>query len=71
MFQEMGKGLIFLGAVLLAAGVFLYFGGGALLQRLPGDFKWEGKNVTVYFPLATSLLLSVLLTILANLFFRR
>lgn len=71
MYQELGKTLLFFGAALVVAGAFLYFGGGALLQRLPGDFKWEGKNVTVYFPLATSVLLSVLLTILANLFFRR
>lgn len=69
--EELGKTLLFLGALLFVAGAFLYFGGGSLLQRLPGDFKWEGKNVTVYFPLATSILLSVVFTLLAQMFFRR
>ena len=37
------------------------------LGRLPGDIKLEGERGTFYFPLATSLLISILLTILLNL----
>ncbi len=37
---------------------------GLPLGRLPGDFAWRGKNSAVYFPLGSSLLLSVLLTLL-------
>ena len=39
--------------------------------RLPGDFVFRGRNVTVYFPLATSILLSVVLTLVMWLFNRK
>ena len=41
------------------------------LGRLPGDIIYRGKNVAFYFPLATSILLSILLTLLFALFRRR
>ena len=41
------------------------------LGRLPGDLVWRRKNTTVYFPIVTSLVLSVVLTLLLNLLFRR
>ena len=58
--------------------VFLLVGGGLYLLgrmnipvgRLPGDFRIEGKNFTFYFPLATSILLSIVLTILLNIVVR-
>ena len=61
----MGKLLIILGVILLAAGVVLTILGRANLPlgRLPGDIVYRGKNTTFYFPLATSLLLSVLLSL--------
>lgn len=61
-----------LGKVLIAAGLILLVAGGVLsllgrsgipLGRLPGDFLYRGKNTTIYFPLATSLLLSVVLSV--------
>jgi hypothetical protein len=61
-----------LGKLLMAAGAFLLVAGGALvllgrtnlpLGRLPGDMVYRGKNTTVYFPLATSVVLSVVLSI--------
>lgn len=63
---EFGKLLIILGAVLIAAGVLLTLFGRFHLPigRLPGDIVYRGKNTTVYFPLATSILLSVLLTLI-------
>lgn len=61
---EFGKLLVFLGAVLAAAGIVLMLLGRAHFPgKLPGDFVYRGKNTTVYFPLATSLLLSVVLSL--------
>ena len=64
--NELGKVLIGLGAVIVVAGVVLMLVGRTNLPlgRLPGDFVYRGKNTTVYFPLATSVVLSVVLTIL-------
>jgi len=61
---DFGKLLIFLGALLLVAGlVFIFLGKTNLpIGKLPGDIVYRGKNTTVYFPLATSILLSVVLT---------
>jgi len=62
---DIGKLLIGLGAVLVVAGVALVALGRLHLPlgRLPGDIVYRGKNTTVYFPLATCVLLSVVLTI--------
>lgn len=61
---EFGKVLVFLGVVLAAAGIVLMLLGRTHLPRgLPGDFVYRGKQTTVYFPLATSLLLSVVLSL--------
>ncbi|HLZ50755.1 MAG TPA: DUF2905 domain-containing protein [Candidatus Acidoferrum sp.] len=62
---DFGKLLIVLGIVLVIAGVFLIVVGRAHLPmgRLPGDIVYRGKNTTFYIPLATSILLSVILTL--------
>ena len=62
---DLGKLLIVLGAILLVAGVVLFLLGRTSLPlgRLPGDIVYRGKNTTFYFPLATSILLSLLLTV--------
>ena len=62
---DLGKLLIVLGAILLVAGVVLFLLGrtGLPLGRLPGDIVYRGKNTTFYFPLATSILLSIVLTV--------
>ena len=62
---DFGKLLIVLGIVLVIAGVFLIVVGRAHLPlgRLPGDIVYRGKNTTFYFPFATSILLSVILTL--------
>jgi hypothetical protein len=62
--MELGKLLVFLGVILVAAGiVVMLLGKTHFPLRLPGDFLYRGKNTTVYFPLATSLVLSVVLSI--------
>lgn len=69
---DLGKLLLVFGAVLLVLGAVLVFAGKFNLPfgRLPGDFTYRGKNTTVYFPLATSLLLSVILSLILWLFGR-
>jgi DUF2905 family protein len=64
--SDLGKLLIVLGACLVMAGVGLTLLGRTNLPlgRLPGDFLYRGKNTTVYFPLATSIVVSVVLTLL-------
>ncbi len=61
---DFGKLLIFLGALFVVAGlVFVFLGKTNLpIGKLPGDIVYRGKNTTVYVPLATSILLSVVLT---------
>ena len=58
--------MIVIGAILVAAGVVLILLARLHLPlgRLPGDIVYRGKNTTVYFPLATSILLSIVLSIL-------
>jgi Protein of unknown function (DUF2905) len=62
---DLGKILIFFGAVLLALGLLLVLLGRTILPvgRLPGDMVYHGKHTTFYFPLATSILLSIVLSI--------
>ena len=63
--NDLGRLLIGLGIVLLIAGGLLLLLGrtGIPLGRLPGDISYRGKNYSVYFPLGTSILLSVLLSL--------
>lgn len=69
--ENIGK-LMIGGAVLLLVlgGVFLLLGRLGL-DRLPGDLVFRRGNATVYFPIGLMILLSVIGTILLNLFFRR
>jgi len=63
------------GRLLLVFGVLLVVIGGALMLfgrlHLPGDFTFRSGNVTVYVPLATSIILSIVATIVLNLVFRQ
>jgi hypothetical protein len=61
----LGRLLIGLGCILLVAGAAILLLGkaGVPLGRLPGDITYRGKNMRVYFPLGTSILLSVLLSL--------
>ncbi|HDD52999.1 MAG: DUF2905 domain-containing protein [Aquificota bacterium] len=63
----MGLFLVALGGALLLASKLPYLG----LGRLPGDIYVKRGNFTFYFPIVTCIILSVVLTLLLNLFFRR
>ena len=66
-----GKILIFLGLGIVVLGLLLTFAGRIpFLGRLPGDIVYRKGNFTFYFPLATSILLSIILTLLFWLFRR-
>ena len=63
---QFGKFLVIAGVIFVSVGLLLmadskfsFFG----LGRLPGDIAYKGKNVTFYFPIVTSLVLSVVLTL--------
>jgi len=70
--QPFGRWLIGVGAVIFLVGVVMTLAPRLpWLGRLPGDFVVRRDSFTFYFPLATSILVSVALTILFNLFGRR
>jgi len=62
---DLGKLLVSVGAILVVGGLALTLLGRTNLPlgRLPGDFMYRGKNTTFYFPMATSILLSVVLSV--------
>lgn len=64
--RELGKGLLILGLVIAAVGIFLLAGPRLpfRLGRLPGDISHHGRHATVYFPIVTCIVLSVVLTVI-------
>ena len=69
---DIGRALVILGLVLVVVGVLISLVGKVPgLGRMPGDIHVQRGNWTFYFPLATSLLLSVVLSLLFWLFGRR
>lgn len=65
-FRELGRALLVLGGLIVLIGLFVYFGAKLPFRvgRLPGDVVYRGKHTTFYFPIVTSILLSVALTLL-------
>ena len=69
---EIGRLLVIVGGFILVVGLFLALGLRIpYLGKLPGDISIDRGNVHFYFPIVTCLLLSLVLTLLLNLFFRR
>jgi hypothetical protein len=62
---DLGRLLLILGAALIVIGGIIMLAGraGLPLGRLPGDILYRGKNTTFYFPLASSILISIVLSI--------
>ncbi len=71
--QQFGKWLVVIGVTIAGIGLLVMLLGRIGLFRLPGDFEFGGKNWRIYFPLATSILLSLILTLVLWLirYFRR
>ena len=63
--NDLGRILVGIGLLLVVCGAVVLLAGklGLPLGRLPGDLTWRGKHTTVYFPLGTSILLSVVLSL--------
>jgi len=71
-FEGLGRLLIIAGVAFLIFGALLVLGGKIPgIGRLPGDIVFRRGNFTFYFPLATSLILSLVLTVILSLFSRR
>lgn len=70
--HDAGRVIVVVGLVLVAAGGLVMLLGrmGLPLGRLPGDIVYKGKNTTFYFPLATSILVSVVLSLVLYLIAR-
>jgi hypothetical protein len=64
--NELGKALLGIGLLLAVIGAVLMLAGrfGLPLGRLPGDFAYRGKHVSFFFPLGTSILISIVLSLL-------
>jgi len=71
-FGPLGKMLILLGVFIILIGLFLLLGDRIpWLGRLPGDIIIKKKNFTFYFPLATSIIISIILTLIFTFLSRR
>jgi hypothetical protein len=62
---DIGKFLIIIGGLMVVAGLFVVLLGSAHVPvgRLPGDVIYRGKNTTVYFPIVTCIVISVVLSL--------
>ncbi len=69
----MGRSLVIIGVLIAAIGAVIVISErlGLPLGRLPGDLVWRGRNTTFYFPLATSIVASIVLTLVMWLINRR
>ena len=66
-----GKTMIFIGVILIIAGIIISFGPDIpYIGKLPGDIHIRKDNFTFYFPLATSILISIIITLIMYLFRR-
>lgn len=70
--SSLARLLIQIGLILIVAGGVIFLLGrlGISLGSMPGDLTWRRRNVTVFFPIGTSILVSLLLTLLFWLFSR-
>lgn len=71
--KTMAISMMVMGGVIFLIGALLWLASRFNLPigRLPGDFSWKGENWSVHFPFMTMLILSILLTLILNFFFRR
>jgi len=70
--HDIGKMLIVFGLVLVLIGVvFVFFNRIPFLGKLPGDIMIKKENFTFYFPLTTSIIISIILTVILSVFNRK
>ena len=67
----LGKILLTVGGIIVASGLFFLLIGRFGPGKLPGDIFIQRENFSFFFPLTTGLILSIIITVLLNIFFRR
>ncbi|MCL5030651.1 MAG: DUF2905 domain-containing protein [Bacteroidetes bacterium] len=68
-FQHVGRFLIFAGIIIIILGLFFLFGDKIpFIGKLPGDIYIKKKNFTFYFPIVTSIILSLVISLILYLF---
>jgi len=68
---ETGRFLLIAGVVIVALGVVFMMADKLPLGRLPGDFSFGGSRFRIYVPVATCILLSIIMTLIFNFFSRK
>lgn len=71
--QDMGKMLVLLGFILVIFGSLLFFAGKiplGFLGKLPGDISYHKNNITVFAPITSMIVISIILTVVVNLISR-
>ncbi|SHI51175.1 Protein of unknown function [Geosporobacter subterraneus DSM 17957] len=69
--ESLGRTMMMMGILLIVIGGIVFLGSKLGLGRLPGDIYYKKENFTFYFPVMTSIIASIVLTVLLNLLFRR
>jgi len=71
--QQIGKWLVAAGVIVVLVGIFMIVLGKIGLFKLPGDLQFGGKNWRIYFPIASCIIISIVLTLILWLinYFRR
>jgi hypothetical protein len=65
--REVGLLVLGVGALLIFAGIVIYWGGFSWFGRLPGDIRYESESTRVFIPLTSMILMSLVLTLVLNL----
>ncbi len=67
----MGKIIFWVGLGIAFFGILIMIGSrlGIPFGKLPGDFSWKTDNISIYFPIASSIIFSIVLTVVLNLVF--
>ncbi|MGB9750000.1 MAG: DUF2905 family protein [Caldisericia bacterium] len=71
MIKDFARIIIIFGIVLILIGIVFYFIDKLPFFKLPGDIVIRRKNLTIYIPLVTMIIISIILTIILNLIFRK
>jgi hypothetical protein len=69
--MDMGKFLVIAGTVIIVLGIIFLMADKLPIGRLPGDFKFGGSKFQIYIPVATCIMLSIVITVIVNFFSRK